>query len=418
MNRSIDAAAGPRPEDRDAFIRRSLITRLLNDQSVAELANLPLGALAIALTWGSVPLRAQLVWFAALATATFVRMFIRRRVAVSDLERGIPKRLRAAIVFVAAVWGIGVFTLAPYTPPVEVALVLLIVCGLTAAATSTLLADAIAYSAYNAVMLGFTALAALRLSSDGAFRVAFVVVLLYGGVMASLYSRLRRVLMQSLDNEYGMRIASASAERERAFLDKLIDSAPNAILVVHPDSRVKRANSSFERLFGFTVEEVGDRPLGDLIVPPSDRTAADAVGRTLVDGRTVEMEAQRLRKDGVVIDVRISATRMDGENGGTLVMYDDITERKSAERALRDSEARLFRTLASLPVGILVVDAEGVPHFANDAARRLLGPGVAATDPEARARDLRIIRRRHAHAVSHGSPARVPSAQRRGLEHR
>ncbi len=376
MATAANGRVGPTQEGKRAFVQRALTARLLAEQTVAELAHLPLGALAVAMVWGEVPHVASVVWLVVLVAGSLSRLALRIRARAGDLSHGVPWSVRLATVAVAAVWGVGMYGVAPHVPAVQAGLLLLIVCGLTAGAASTLLADPPSYVIYTGGLLTLGAAGTLRLASQREFQIAFIIILLYGAVMANIYMRLRRVLLESLSNEYEIEQNRADADRERAFLALLFRSAPDAVVVLDRKHCVLRANPAFERLFGYSFEEARERPLDELILPASEKAASETFRTRIESGSTIQMDAKRRRRDGTEFDVRISATRVQSDEGMTLVMYEDITERKSAERTLRDSEARLFRTLASLPVGIMVLDVSGVPFFINDAARELLGKGL------------------------------------------
>ncbi|MBR9989734.1 MAG: response regulator [Gemmatimonadetes bacterium] len=64
---------------------------------------------------------------------------------------------------------------------------------------------------------------------------------------------------------------------------------------------------------------------------------------------------------------------------GTLIRR-DYTERRRAELALRDSETLLSQFMENLPIGVIVVDTEWRPRFANNAAVEILGPTVLIDD--------------------------------------
>lgn len=58
---------------------------------------------------------------------------------------------------------------------------------------------------------------------------------------------------------------------------------------------------------------------------------------------------------------------------GLSIFFQDITERKKAEKQLRESEERLARIVETVPDGIVILDTAGVITFANKAAERILG---------------------------------------------
>jgi PAS domain S-box-containing protein len=63
---------------------------------------------------------------------------------------------------------------------------------------------------------------------------------------------------------------------------------------------------------------------------------------------------------------------------GAVTSFADVSERRAAERAVRESEERLNAFLEALPVGVFIVDHEGQPIFTNLAARDILGMAVIA----------------------------------------
>ena len=58
----------------------------------------------------------------------------------------------------------------------------------------------------------------------------------------------------------------------------------------------------------------------------------------------------------------------------------DYTERRRAELALRDSETLLSQFMENLPIGVIVIDTQWRPRFANNSAVDILGPTILIDD--------------------------------------
>lgn len=58
-------------------------------------------------------------------------------------------------------------------------------------------------------------------------------------------------------------------------------------------------------------------------------------------------------------------------------LQQEVTRRRATEATLRESEQRLVQLLEGIPVGVFVMDAQGRPYYANQAAQNILGKGIA-----------------------------------------
>jgi PAS domain S-box-containing protein len=181
-----------------------------------------------------------------------------------------------------------------------------------------------------------------------------------------------------------VRVQEQVTERKRAekkldertpYLSALIENSPLAIVISDEQHRVQICSPAFERLFGYRQAEVLGAVLDDLIAPDELRDEASEFTRCVEAGRALNSCTRRSRKDGTLVDVEIHLLPllMAGEKVGHLALYQDITQRKRAEEALRESEERTRLLLDSTAEAIYGVDLQGNCTFCNPATLRLLG---------------------------------------------
>jgi PAS domain S-box-containing protein len=134
-------------------------------------------------------------------------------------------------------------------------------------------------------------------------------------------------------------------EELTTYFHQLVENSPVAILVLDPRHRVQMCNPAFERLFGYTREELLAANLEDLIA--TSRFTPEAVGiwQRVLNGEKVYAATKRCRKDGSVVDVEIHGIPLivKGKLIGVYGIYHDISQRKEAELALRQLSSRLLK---------------------------------------------------------------------------
>ncbi|MCP4716605.1 MAG: PAS domain S-box protein, partial [Deltaproteobacteria bacterium] len=157
----------------------------------------------------------------------------------------------------------------------------------------------------------------------------------------------------------------------------LIETSPDAITVTDLSGKLIMANQRNAELHGCErAEELLGLDAFELIAPADRQRAMENTRKTLETGGIKNIEYTMLRRDGTPFSAEISASALvdsAGKPTAFLGVVRDITERKQAEEALRESEEKHRTYIENAPDGIFIADSSGGYVDANQAACRMTG---------------------------------------------
>ncbi|MDQ3913194.1 MAG: PAS domain S-box protein [Actinomycetota bacterium] len=159
-------------------------------------------------------------------------------------------------------------------------------------------------------------------------------------------------------------------ENERQFR-ALFENTLEAILIASDTGEYVGANEAACELFGVSLDELLGSKVEDFVEPTERHQTRLAWEAFLAQGEQ-EGEFPLHRPDGEMrsLEFKAKAGFLPGRH---LSVLRDVTERKRAEEALRESEATLNSILNNLDEGVLVADTQGHVVFVNSVARSILG---------------------------------------------
>lgn len=168
----------------------------------------------------------------------------------------------------------------------------------------------------------------------------------------------------------------AKAEQTESRLAAIVEHSEDAILGKNLDGIISSWNAAASRLFGYQPDEIIGKSIL-LLVPEHLHDEEMEILRRLRKGQHIaHQETQRLTKRGDLVNVSLTVSPVKDATGrviGGSTIARDITERKRAEEALRESEER-FRTIAETAAdGIFRIDQQSRILFANRAAEKIFG---------------------------------------------
>ena len=166
------------------------------------------------------------------------------------------------------------------------------------------------------------------------------------------------------------------AARANNLLAAIVDSSDDAIVSKNLDGMITSWNKSAERMFGYTAREAVGQNI-TMIIPADRRDEETKIIEQLKRGERVDhFETIRVRKDKTLLNLSLSISPVRDGAGrivGASKVARDITERKRAEGALRESEERFRAIVETTPECVKLVAFDGTLLHMNPPGLAMVG---------------------------------------------
>ncbi|HEX2874174.1 MAG TPA: PAS domain S-box protein [Polyangiaceae bacterium] len=227
---------------------------------------------------------------------------------------------------------------------------------------------------------GFRASAAFPVREGGEVRGTLTVyageVGYFGEREISLIAQAANDLSFGLDNltrEQARKHAEQALRRERDFSNAVLASLPGVFYLYDKNGKFLRWNRNFERVTGYTAEEISLKQPLDFFHPAERPLLAERI-RAVFDQGESTAEAGFLSKDGRLTPYHFTGVRAELDHEACLVGVGiDISERVGAAAAVARSDARYRALFEQAPDGILIADPQSYYLDANPSMCGMLG---------------------------------------------
>ncbi len=182
-----------------------------------------------------------------------------------------------------------------------------------------------------------------------------------------------RPLLTHINERKKAELITKSAYAE---LRQVFHTAADGIRLIDNDFTILRVNETFAQMSGFTKEEAKGKRCYEVFPGPQCHTTLCSLHRVSAGEERIEFETFRENRSKERIPCIVTATPFrspDGEMIGIVEDFRDITKRKKAEWALKESEEKLSAVLQSISDSMMMVDRDFNIIWTNDAVKNFFG---------------------------------------------
>ena len=157
------------------------------------------------------------------------------------------------------------------------------------------------------------------------------------------------------------------------------DSAQDAIIMMNPEGKIEFWNKAAEKIFGYSSKEALGQNLHRLIVPEHFHMTHEkafetfkSTGQGKAVGKTLELSARTKNDKEIPVELSLSALKIR-EKWHAVGIIRDITDRKMAEKDLKEAHVKATQLLASISFIIVALDMEDKIVEWNQCAEKSFG---------------------------------------------
>ena len=194
----------------------------------------------------------------------------------------------------------------------------------------------------DAIQRGYASVAALPLMKEGD---VFGAMLIYAHESDAFDEKEIRLLMNLADDlSFGIHAMRDRKDLQRQVQrnDIILGTSPDGFWIVDLEGRLQEVNDAYCKMVGYSREELLSMHVADIEANESPDDVQERMENIICDGYE-RFESRHRRKNGTLIDMEITASLAElGKQKFVFTFFRDITKRKQAEEALRESKRRLL----------------------------------------------------------------------------
>ncbi len=240
------------------------------------------------------------------------------------------------------------------------------------------------------------------------------------GVQVVLWTSMIVLVLSLLAGLATALLVGGRVARTESTLRVTLSTIGDAVIVTDVDSRVTFLNSVAEKLTGWQSENARGLPIEKVFAifdPNTRKSLGNPIRRALSERRSIELGNHTLLRslDGTERTIDHSAAPIRDRHGnilGAILIFRDMSERRGAELAIRESEQRLRHLADAMPQIVWAADPDGTVNYLNQRWYDLTGftegdPDTTQWESVLHADDVQSWKQGWAQSIRTGDPYKV-----------